>query len=337
MKYSLFTLISIALLQACAVKPGAFSPTSMPPAPPDYSKPEAWAALPDHSDNADRTPDPSLKDLQASAQADVFFLHPTTLTSRKSKVWNASLDDSKLNQKTDESAILHQASIFNGAGRVFAPRYRQAHFCTFFVADTASAKAAWDLAYADVKAAFEFYLKNYNQGRPIIIASHSQGAKHGIRLMQEFFDGKPLQTQLVAAYLVGWAVKEGDFKAIPPCQTPEQIECFCSWRTFQYGHLPQKFLFKNTKVWVTNPLTWTTENTPAAKSVNEGTVLRKFEKIHPQLCDAEVHEGILWTNKPRFPGSFFLRTKNYHIADFNFFYMNVRKNAQARAAAFLRR
>jgi hypothetical protein len=44
-----------------------------------------------------------------------------------------------------------------------------------------------------VKTAFLYYLQHYNNGRPIIIASHSQGATHGKRLLKEFFDGKELQ------------------------------------------------------------------------------------------------------------------------------------------------
>ena len=53
----------------------------------------------------------------------------------------------------------------------------------------------------DVKAAFQYYLEHYNNGRPIIIASHSQGTTHAKRLLKEFFDGTALQHQLVAAYL----------------------------------------------------------------------------------------------------------------------------------------
>ncbi len=41
---------------------------------------------------------------------------------------------------------------------------------------------AFDLAYEDLKTAFENYLKHYNKGRPIIIASHSQGSLHALRL-----------------------------------------------------------------------------------------------------------------------------------------------------------
>ena len=48
-----------------------------------------------------------------------------------------------------------------------------------------------DVAYADVKRAFDYYLENYNNGRPIIIAGHSQGSGHGMRILKEYFDDKP--------------------------------------------------------------------------------------------------------------------------------------------------
>jgi hypothetical protein len=334
MKDLIALFIACFLFHACAVKPGAFSSTTMPPAP-DYSKNESWAALPTRPDNADRTPDPKLPNLQADAQVDVFFLHPT-LFWNKSKDWNGDVGDAKLNQKTDESTILFQASAFNEAGRVYAPRYRQAHYRSFFTADTLSAKQALDLAYADLKAAFEYYLAHYNQGRPIIIAAHSQGALHAIRLLREFFDGKVLKNKLVAAYIVGWPVRKNAFKTIPPCESPDQTGCFCSWRSLRHGHLPKKSP-QGDSIFVVNPLTWKTGSELADKSLNEGTVLSKFEKVYPKIADAQIHQGFLWVHKPKFPGSVFFTRKDYHIADYNLFYVNVRKNAVRRVGAFWKR
>lgn len=303
------------------------------PSPPDYAKPEYWAAHPDHNDPADRVPE-GLENQQAEAPIDVFFLHPTTL-SKKPRQWNADLLDAKTNQKTDETTILYQASIFNATGRVYAPRYRQAHLRVFFIDDKKSAEAALDLAYEDVKAAFEYYLEHENQNRPIIIAGHSQGALHGKRLLAEFFDGQPLQRRLVAAYLVGWPVKKDEYKNIPPCEDAYQTGCVCSWRTFKHGFTPkEKGFVLGDSILVTNPLTWTATSEPAPKTLNDGAVVRDFEDIYPRIADAEIHNGILWTHKPKFPGSFLIWRRNYHIADLNFFYVDVRENAKRREGAF---
>ncbi|MFN0034948.1 MAG: DUF3089 domain-containing protein [Saprospiraceae bacterium] len=338
-----FLLLFAALLglYACgSVRPkSAFDAAKTPP-PPDYSKLDNWAAHPDKDDLADLSP--SLADapnLQADAPVDVIFLYPTTYTgaSRDQCDWNAGCADSKTNTKTDKGSIQYQASIFNGAGRVFAPRYRQAHFHVFFVKkDSASARQALDLAYADAKAAFEHYLKHWNNGRPFILAGHSQGARHAMFLIREMIEGTPLENQLVAAYIVGWPVRNGFYKTFKPCQTPEQTGCFCSWRTWERNFGLRKAFEQN--VICTNPLTWTTtEKAYAAKSLNRGGVLRPFEKIYPQVTDAEVYKGILLARKPKFKGSILFTRKNYHVGDLNLYYMNVRENAQARAKAFLRR
>ncbi len=308
------------------------------PFPPDYSNSAHWAALPTKNDNADRVPDAdSIQDNQAIAPADVFFLHPTIYTGRRrNKPWNAAVNDPKLNQAVDESTILHQASIFNGAGRVYAPRYRQAHLSAYYTKDRQAAEAAFELAYSDVKAAFEYYLKHYNAGRPIIIASHSQGTTHAKRLLKAFFDGKQLQNQLIAAYLVGIPVESDYFQEIKPCDSPNEIGCFVSWRAYRKGYYPKNHT-KNNGLVVTNPLTWNRTNTLAPKTLNKGAMLRKFGKLHPHLAEAQVQDGLLWLERPKFPGSFLLTNPNYHVGDYNLYYMNVRQNAMDRVHAFLNR
>lgn len=338
MKYLFYLSFAMILFTNCKsvyITPqGDFDETKAAAAP-DYSKSYYWAALPTKKDEADNTPK-GLMDEQANAEVDVFFLHPTIYTGAKGDdQWNGPVNDPALNKRVDESAIRFQASIFNGAGKVYAPRYRQAHINAYYISDEKMAKETFDLAYTDVKNAFDYYLENYNNGRPIIIASHSQGTTHSRRLIKEFFDGTELQKQLVAGYLVGMPVLKEEFENIPVCQTPAETGCFTSWRTFESGHIPERFT--SDKVAVTNPITWTTDDTEVDKEQNKGTVLRKFKKLHPALCSAKIvpEKGILWSDKPKFFGSFLLKTKDYHIADFNFYYLNVRENAQERAAAFL--
>lgn len=155
--------------------------------PVDYGLLSSWAAHPWKQDPSDSVPQPLRKDYHADSSVDIFFIHPTTYTNPEKQFgWNAPVDDTALNNKTDQTTILYQASIFNEAGRVFAPRYRQANLDAYFTEDTVAAMAAFDRAYEDVKAAFQYYLEHYNNGRPIIIASHSQGTTHAKRLLKEF-------------------------------------------------------------------------------------------------------------------------------------------------------
>ena len=150
---------------------------------------------------------------------------------------------------------------------------------------------------------------------------------------KEFFDGTPLQNKLVAAYLVGIPVEVNCFTAIKGCNTPYQTGCVCSWRTFKEGYEPD-YIAKEHPVIVTNPLSWDSSQPTAARATNKGAVLLNFKKLVPKVAEAKVVGNILWTSKPHFFGNLFFTGKNYHIADYNLYYLSVQQNAAARVKAF---
>lgn len=329
-------LFFILLLSSCSAVPhGHFiAPSSNP----DYSKESNWAALPTVKDSADCIPVASWKDEQSISGVDVFFIHPTTYTGKSGQHdWNASLEDQKLNLRTDETTIKYQASIFNGAGRIYAPRYRQAHLQCFYEENKPKdAVAALALAYEDVKNAFQYYMQHYNAGRPFIIAAHSQGTLHAAHLIKDEIENHELQKQLVVAYLPGMPVNADYFKSLKPCHSPDETGCYCTWRTFREGYVPKKYHQEGQNIVVTNPVTWSDSLSESQKQEQVGAVLRDFHKVWPNLVETSIHEDLLWVNKPKFPGSFLFMTKNYHIADYNFFYADVRQNAQLRVHSFLK-
>jgi hypothetical protein len=299
-----------------------------------------WAAHPGKKDPSDSLPRP-LRTGVRDTLADVFFLHPTTFTDQKEAARsNAAIDDDYINAKTDYSTILFQASAFNEQSRVFSPRYRQAHIGNFYGADSALAVQALQLAYTDVRNAFRYYLQHNNNGRPIIIASHSQGALMAIELLKEFFDNKPLQQQLVVAYVVGWPLEINSFKSLQACAQPAQTNCVCSWRTFKMGYEApwvKKEKARAASMIVTNPLSWTTDTSFVSRKANKGAVLTRFNKVFTSVADAQIKNGVLYSYRPHFPGSFLYRTDNYHIGDINLYYLNIRENVQERLSAFFRK
>ncbi len=304
---------------------------------PDYSNLNYWAAHPWKKDPSDSVPKPLLKNFVKDLVVDVFFVHPTTLTANNDTRWNAPIDDSVINAKTDFGSILYQASVFNEQCRVFAPRYRQAHLKAFYTNEKAATEA-FEMAYQDVKAAFEFYLANYNGGRPVIIASHSQGTKHAAHLLKDFFDGKTLQNKLVCAYIIGLPVPENYFTNIPACKNANNTGCVVSWRTYKTGYTEPNFVAKeNFKAIVVNPLSWSTDSNYVPAKNNKGGVLQNFNKIAPHVVDAQVHNNILWTSKPDVFGKIFFTQKNFHVGDINLFYMNIRENVKERIGAFWKR
>ncbi len=244
---------------------------------PDYSNLNYWAAHPFKKDPSDEVP-LKFKNESKDTSADVFFIYPTTYTDQSMPMgWNADIDNEQLNRKTDNSTILYQASVFNKYCRVFAPRYRQANLQAFFTADRQKGEAALDTAYEDVKAAFIYYLKNYNHGRPIIIASHSQGTRHAGKLLKEFFEGKPLQKQLVCAYVIGLPVFMNYFSQLKPCKDSASTGCFVSWRTFEEGYVSPLIQQEKLKAFVTNPLTWDNGYHLCACQIKQGRYFKKFQ------------------------------------------------------------
>jgi len=301
---------------------------------PDHRNPTDWIALPNRQDLADDLP----KDLPENALAydenelpvDVFFVYPTQYF--EGEWWNASVDDESINEITDAYPMRLQASAFQMGGKLYAPRYRQAHIGVFSWQDSTS-YAALELAYEDVKAAFEHYLTHWNQGRKIILAGHSQGSWHLRWLLQEFFDGRPLQSQLIAAYGPGFDWYASDFTTIPPCHTPEQVGCVCSWMTYGGDYKPPWLGYKDEDPICTHPVTWTDSILCNAPEEHRGVVLSKMKFKYQGALEACVDQGVLSLATPNVPFGRQLQRDNWHIGDINLFWLNIRDNARMRAIA----
>ena len=313
-------------LTLCAQKPD-FKPW------PTYSKSQYWIALPQRHDIVDTVPPGcATPDMQATAAADVFYVHPTLYFGGSPS--NASLSDTKLNKRMDE-CTMHQASAFNNCAKVYAPRYRQAHIKAF-TKDDADGRRALDTAYADVRKAFLYYLENWNNGRPIILAGHSQGAYHLRRLMKEFFDGKPLQKQLVAAYAIGFDIRQTDFRFIPPCDSAAHLGCFITWNTVQKGQDTVGAYKRYLGSVCVNPLTWTRASGVTSGKMQKGALRFDFKKTVMNLKSVEIHGPLLWVSfAMKGKKKFFHIGKNFHVSDMNLFWMDIRENAALRVKRYM--
>ena len=330
----LFFVIQTALAQKVYQITLPFDSCVKPPLT-DYSVEKNWSALPSKKDLADFVPQ-ELNDNQSFAKADLFYIHPTTFVKKAigPYQWNADINDQEENESVDKSPVKFQASIFNGSCKIYAPRYRQAHFYCFRTQNLSDKWKALDYAYQDIRNAFLYYLKNYNLGRQIVIASHSQGTIHAARLLKEFFSDT-LKKRLVVAYIIGMPVPTDSLPAIDFCHNANQTQCWVSWRSYEHGFVPNNPWVTAEKAICINPISWEYNENYVPKELSKGTVLLPAHKVLQNRCDAQVHGGILWVNKPRFRGSFFYRNPNYHIADLNFYYMDIRLNVENRINAHL--
>ena len=305
-------------------------------ASPDYSNLTYWAAHPDKDSPALAVPGKQEFNPDELYDVDVFYIHPTSYTGKDKKGWNADIHNSFLNERTDSYVIKNQASIFNKVGLIYAPRYRQAYIGAYGLPEGEKRSEIFDLAYSDVREAFSHYLKFFNDGKPFILATHSQGTTHGKRLVKEVIEtNSEILDKMVVAYLVGMDVKKDEFEVVQPCKKPEDIGCFTSWRTIRKDKEPPSYYPTGDVYVATNPLTWDEDKKVGSKDYHMGAILKRFNKIHTNALSSEVKDGILYVCRPKFPFSFLLKWSNYHILDFNLFYYNVQANARQRVARFL--
>jgi Protein of unknown function (DUF3089) len=329
-----------------------FSLSAAPPAP-DYSSPATWAAWPGRPSDAVVPPQGLSAIDPAAAKADVFFIHPTTYLANQK--WNAAYDEpGRALTGVDNGVLGDQASVFNGCCRIYAPRYRQATFIAF-IHDTPDGRGAIDIAYKDVERAFDYYIAHENHGRPFIIASHSQGSLHALRLLQDRIIGTPLQKRLVAAYVIGGFVPvEIEKLGLPICDSATQTGCVVDWNSVsERGAAARRngasFIWLDGRyqpsagraVVCVDPLSWRANGTSPA-SANPAALPPSRagrQALVPGVTGAACQSGgmlvvdIVAGERMRFFDPLSV-LGIYHDLDYNLFYGSLRQNAVDRVNAF---
>jgi hypothetical protein len=314
---------------------------------PDYAKLANWAAHP----GLPKDPARWAPEGYAAAPhpgAAVFFVTPTALTDRSR--WNARLTDEP--QRID-AYLRQQASIFNSVGSIWAPRYRQATYGAFLTGKPDAQKAI-DLAYSDVLAAFDAFIAAQSKDMPIILAGHSQGSLHLLRLMKERVAGTPLAARIVAVYAPGWPVSvTADLPALglPACHIADETGCLLTWQSFanppEYKAVRDAFDAGQglagiprlgTDMLCVNPLEGVATTAIAPATANFGALVPTKDggTLRPKTIGAAcLKTGILVIGEPP-PGfeAYVLPGNNYHVFDFPLFWANLRADAERRVDRF---
>lgn len=276
----------------------------------------------------------------------VFFVHPTSFLDGSQ--WNAPLDHTE-SQDRARLMVRGMASAFNQASEIWVPRYRQATFGAFLT-DLPEAGQAIDAAYADIEQAFNFFLSSVPADRPIVLAGHSQGALHVMRLLQERVAGTDLAGRVAMAYPIGWPISvERDLPSLglPACVTMGQAGCVVSWASFAEPADPGMFLRRyqsargldgeirgESPILCVNPLTGTL-NGSAGVELNLGTLVPENDlsagalvaRAVPASCD---QRGLLLIGDPPEMGRYVLPGNNYHVYDIPLFWSNLQADVTRR-------
>ena len=335
---------------------GKFSPEDAVAAP-NYNLASNWAALPTRLDAADLVPTGIEVQAQGTQAVDVFFIHPTGFLTSGS--WTSHMDENSGTEENTRYMMANQASAFNGCCNIYAPRYREANIFSYFVGSSADRDEVLGFAYQDVKRAFEYFLQHYNQGKPFIIAGHSQGSHHARRLLKEVIDSSDLHRRMVAAYMIGSIIIPvspswfDSLDHISPCEAADDLHCVVAWDTMPQG---SSALERPEPSLCTNPLSWRVDEELAAAGLNEGALLpagtlneaigrnpdvpaqQIFDSLGQPIADltwAQCKDGTLFVEEQKRAGLEVDAMGTYHQLDYALFYMNIRSNAKLRSSQYL--
>lgn len=328
-KDKLFFILVLFVLMIYACR--TISPTL--PAPPNYADTISWFQP---------------GEMTFDKKTDVFYVAPTCIwdwENDKGDTLHHMDIQNKQQRRMLTPAILLGKRVFADSCNFFSPYYRQITMESWMNGEEITNRR-YPTALQDIEHAFDYYLKHYNQGRPFILAGHSQGAKSIIELLKHKLNATTSQ-QLVAAYPIGFYITKEELEHYPYLRPAKDSTdtgvtiCFNSV-TDTNAIAP---LFKSNKVCI-NPLNWKTDTTHANRSLNRGTVFldRKGNIKSDSACltgariDPVYHVLIVPDINPDpyfIPSIARIFPKgNFHVQELNLYFKNLRKNVIDRIHAY---
>lgn len=287
-----------------------------------------------------------------SKPVDIFYLYPT--------VWTPDIVKNPLYSDIDDASMLAgsanafnmQASAFETAGNIYAPFYRQANAArTLVLPEDQRWEILKQVPAKDAIAAFDFYINHFNNGRPFILAGHSQGANVLLFLLSDYMAKYPdVYARMVAAYISGYPVT-ADFMAankhLKFAKGADDTGVIISYNTQSPNVVKGTNLVVGNNVGlVINPINWRRDETLAPASESLGSLWFDANQNYVKVlnfADARIDlkQGVLICSSVNESAVFKLSSRMglgvYHSFDVPFYYYNLRQNAENRASKFLKK
>ena len=302
----------------------------------DYSQESSWYKIP-----------------EITKEFDTFYIYSTMyMGANEADADYATLDNAEvLGSIWIEHAI--KSSVFEESTNLFIPYYRQSsmkHAAEVFQKDGNIDAALAGIPYTDITAALDYYFENYNEGRPFVIAGHSQGSAILRLVLKKYFKEHPeYYKRMVAAYAIGYSITKDDLEANPHMKfaTGESdTGVIISWHAEGPKNveanvpIPNVIIAKNGIA--INPLNWKLDETYAPASMNLGSIVGDENTGKTEIRDIEgdaqvcLARGTVVTNAKAIPNEMveIAGPQCYHQDDYSIFYNNIKDNVAKRIAAY---
>ena len=297
----------------------------------DYSDKNNWLQISEDKNN----------------EVDVFYLYPTVWYGDGTNKDFVCPIDFKPMRENATNALISQSTIFEEVGNIYAPFYRQAD--ALYILDTNNniknkEKYFNDIPKKDALAAFDYFIKNYNNNKPFILMGHSQGAMMIKEILIDYFKtNENLMNRLVAAYIIGYSVTTNDLEKNPHLKFARSeydtgvIISYNTESSIFNGYNPT--LLEGAIA--INPITWTLEEDEATKEKSLGSCFFAGTNynIVKNFASAKVDKkrGVIKCdsiNADDFYIDGMFEKGNYHVYDIALYYNDLKENARKRVGAF---
>ena len=167
--------------------------------------------------------------------------------------------------REDMATEIHKIAAYMADGNNFySPYYRHITLDTWATLDEDVIDERFhNVAFIDVKNAFDYFIEHFNNGRPFILAGFSQGGKAVVELIKVM--PEHLRERMVAAYVLGYKVTPDDVEQAPwliaakGATDTGVVICYNSVSDVKYI----KPVISAPCVMCINPVNWCTDATPA--------------------------------------------------------------------------
>lgn len=333
-------LASTLLLGGCA---RSGEPTPSAPSTPSTPQDESVATTLSESIDYTQAQNWLAKPTSLDKPVDVLYLYPTVWAKTDPSEPNICNIDNASMRAGAPVAFEAQATSFEKAGNVFAPYYRQADAAYALTISDEEQNALMDgIPKQDAFAALDYYFEHDNNGRPFILAGHSQGSNVLLFVLSEYMQDHPdYYERMVAAYVVGYSVTEDYLEQNPHlkfAQSASDTGVIISYNTeAPVVDGPNPVVLPHSVA--INPITWTrtAEVAPAEKSLGSRINGGDAGSLADATLDLERGTVLCSTvDRDQFSANNGLFPKGvYHGQDYPFYYYDLEANAILRTDSFL--